>query len=244
MNAPPTEVAILTHVPHEPPGIIADALRQAGLRPLEVPLYEPSPPTIDWGRAAALVVMGGPMNVDQTDRYPFLAEEVDWIKSAIDRQLPVLGVCLGSQLIAKALGARVYPGREKEIGWYPIELTSRAVGDPLFGPLPTRPTVFQWHGDTFDLPEGAELLATSEACAHQAFRHGEHVYALQFHVEVTGEIIESWLGEPGNQREMAELPRVDPEEIRRRMGQELTTMLELGRAMMDRFANLCRNESP
>ena len=237
-------VLVFQHVPHETLGTLEPLFHDVGLPCRHIQFFRDTPEYVEVGEAAGLVVLGGPMNVDEIARYPFLQRETSWIREALWREIPVLGICLGSQLLAKALDANVHPNRMKEIGWYRIELTAEATGDWLFGRCQPQQTVFQWHGDTFDLPEGAELLATSEACAHQAFRHGEHVYALQFHVEVTGEIIESWLGEPGNQREMAELPRVDPEEIRRRMGQELTTMLELGRAMMDRFANLCRNESP
>ena len=131
-------------------------------------------------------------------------------------KLPVLGVCLGSQLLAKALGSRVYANRVKEIGWYEVELLPAANDDRLFGGLCTSPrprpraerekvTVFQWHGDTFDLPKGAVQLARSAQCENQAFRFGEAAYGLQFHMEVTAEIIDSWLCQSDNCGELADV---------------------------------------
>jgi len=234
-----TDVPVLMHVPHEPPGLIDEVLLEAGLHPRLVPLYERVPERLDLAHAAALVVMGGPMNVDEVEKHPFLGPEITWIREAIDRRLPVLGMCLGSQLIAKALRATVYPNAVKEIGWYPIELTDAASDDPLFTKLSPRPMVFQWHGDTFELPAGATLLARGEQCAHQAFRYGENVYAFQFHLEVTEDIIESWLDEPGNRAELAELDYIDPAEITRRTPDELPAMLAHGRRVFEQFAELC-----
>ena len=111
------------------------------------------------------------MNVDQIDQYPFLTRDVQWIEQALSRELPLLGICLGSQLLAKTLGGRSIRTGRKEIGWYPVELSAAAADDPLFAQSGTR-TVFQWHGDTFDLPAGAVHLARSPLCENQAFRYG------------------------------------------------------------------------
>src|SRR5262249_43189076 len=164
----------------------------------ELPQFEPR-------NFAGLVVMGGPMNVDQVDRYPNLAIEVQWLRQAVEAKLPILGVCLGSQLLAKALGSPVYANRIKEIGWYEVEWLPAATDDPLFSTLPRPTTVFQWHGDTFDLPPGAVQLARSPQCENQAFRYGPSAYGLQFHMEVTAAIIDDWLCESGNCGELAGL---------------------------------------
>src|SRR5262249_26269785 len=132
-----------------------------------------------------LVVMGGPMSVNDGNKYPFLLPEIQLIEKVLNEKKPVLGVCLGAQLIAKALGCRVYPNKHRELGWHPIELTKHAAVDPLFGVLPKKLNVFHWHGETFDLPSGATLLARSKLCENQAFRWGDNAYGLQFHVEVT-----------------------------------------------------------
>ena len=137
--------------------------------------------------------MGGPMNVDETERYPWLAEEVRLLQRAIEARRPVLGICLGAQLIAKAQGARVWHGPRAEVGWFDVEGTEASRRDPLFAAFPPRYTVFQWHGDTFDLPNNATRLAQSSAYPQQAFRCGDHVYALQYHLEVTADIVDGWL---------------------------------------------------
>ena len=183
------------------------------------------------------------MNVDETDRFPFLADEVRWLRQSVDAGLPVLGVCLGSQLLAKALGSRVYPNRIKEIGWYDIELTAAAKSDRLFGDCQVAETVFQWHGDTFDLPEGASQLARSELCENQAFRFGRAAYGLQFHLEVTPEIVSSWLGEPGNCGELDGLDYIDPEAIRRAIPAQTGPLKSLADGIFSRFAALCRQNS-
>jgi GMP synthase (glutamine-hydrolysing) len=126
------------------------------------------------------------------DDLPWIPHEIAAIQEAVHRGIPVLGICLGSQLIARALGARVYRNTEKEIGWFPLHWTSAAAADPLFHGFSDPQTVFQWHGETFDLPPGAQHLAYSAACRHQAFRVG-NVYGIQFHLEVTPPIIEDWL---------------------------------------------------
>ncbi len=132
-----------------------------------------------------LVLMGGTMGVYEREKYPWIDKELAIIKEAIDKGVIVLGVCLGAQLIAAALGAEVYQHDVREIGWHEIEKTEAGRFDPVFEGIPDKMLIFQWHGDTFDLPEGATLLATSNACPHQAFSYGQSVLALQFHPENT-----------------------------------------------------------
>ncbi len=234
-------VLVLQHVPHETLGSLAGPLRAAGLDWQPIRLFDEVPDRLPLFQAAGLVVLGGPMNVDQTDAYPYLAREIDWICQALDDQQPVLGICLGAQLVAKACGARVFPNPVKEIGWYPIELTPEAAGDPLFGGCATRQTVFQWHGDTFELPQGAVLLARSELCGHQAFRAGPSAWGLQFHIEMTTDLVADWLDHPENRKEIAGLDYIDAEAIRAATPACLPRMAGLGDRVLPAFAQRCRS---
>jgi GMP synthase (glutamine-hydrolysing) len=172
------------HVPFEGPGIIADWAAAQGVQVTATRWYEDARPpdidAIDW-----LVVMGGPMGAYDEERYAWLREEKRCIEQAIKQGNVVIGVCLGAQLIADVLGARVYPHTQKEIGWFPIELTEAGQQSPLFGFLPPQLKVFHWHGDTFDLPHGAVHIARSAVCENQVFVYEERVIGLQFHMEMT-----------------------------------------------------------
>ncbi len=139
---------------------------------------------LDW-----LIIMGGPMNVNDEEQFPWLAGEKRFIRQAIDSGKYVLGICLGSQLVSSALGAKVYPNKEREIGWFDIEFSPSAQSDSLFSDNRSRIKVFHWHGDTFDLPEGAIHLAMSEGCRNQAYAYKKNVLALQFHLEPTLELL-------------------------------------------------------
>jgi GMP synthase (glutamine-hydrolysing) len=185
------DVLILQHVRPEPPGTIADALDDSGLLHRTVKLYrdEPVPETLE---ADALVVMGGPMGVADVDDRPHLAKEMDLIEQALRDEGPVLGVCLGSQLLAHVLGADVRPGPQKEIGWGEVTLTDAAADDPLFRDIDDPFTVFHWHGDVFALPDGATRLAHTAQAEHQAFRYGDSAYGLLFHLEVTPKTV-AWM---------------------------------------------------
>ena len=183
--------------------------------------------------------MGGPMNADETDRFPFLADEVRWLRQAVDTGLPVLGVCLGAQLLAKALGARVYANRVKEIGWYATELLPAAADDRLFCDIASPVTVFHWHGDTFDLPHGAVQLARSAQCENQAFRFGPSAYALQFHLEMTAAMIDEWLCEGNNCGELSGLSYIDPAAIRAQTPQQLPPMQRMAGAGISTIWRTC-----
>ena len=183
---------IVKHVDIEGPGLIEDCLRQEKI-PYQVLSLESGLHLPKLDNLTHLVLLGGPMNVYEEDRYPFLVEEDLFIKEAIQRGKSILGICLGAQLIAKALGAKVFKAAVKEIGWYDVSLTRIGTIDPFFSRLPRTFSVFQWHGDTFEIPHGAVLLATSSPVPHQAFRYGDHVYGLQFHLEVTQDIIREWM---------------------------------------------------
>ena len=185
----PTLLAI-QHVPWEGPHRILDAcgaLHVRTVKPLsgqELPAHE---------EAAGAVVMGGPMNVDEVERFPALAAEREWLAEAVRRELPVLGICLGAQLLARALGAEVRAGEGPEIGFAPVAVTDPA--DPVLGGLAPSTEVLHWHGDVFDLPDGAQSLASSEQTEHQAFRLGNAWGAL-FHPEADFALVEAWLAVP------------------------------------------------
>jgi GMP synthase (glutamine-hydrolysing) len=177
-------VIVLQHAGCEGLGTIADALASAKIefRTVHGDLGEAIPNNLD--DAAGLIVMGGPMGVYEDHLYPFLAAERRLIEAAMRAEKPVLGVCLGSQLLASALGATVYKGPSKEIGWYPVYLESAATTDALFEDAPSQFQGFHWHGDVFDVPAGAVKLAHSDLTGCQAFRQGK-AYGLLFHLEVT-----------------------------------------------------------
>jgi GMP synthase (glutamine-hydrolysing) len=178
------------HVPFEGLGSIEQSIRHRRHHLTVTRLYQ-SDPMPDMEESDLLVVMGGPMGVHDEDRFPWLAMEKRIIEKAMSKGMVVLGICLGAQLIADILGAKVYPNRTREIGWFPIELTAAGRCSPLFGFLPERLKVFHWHGDTFDLPAEAVHIARSEACTHQAFVYNERTIGLQFHLECTLEGVES-----------------------------------------------------
>jgi len=143
-----------------------------------------------------VILMGGPKSAN--DPHAGLLEELRLVEQAVAAHTPILGICLGAQLIAKVLGARVFRNPEKEIGWAPVYFTEAARRDPVFGGVDSPSTVFHWHGETFELPDGAQWLAYSDKCRHQAFRFGPNVYGVQFHPEITPEMIVDWSAQPAN----------------------------------------------
>ncbi len=189
------KIYVLQHHPVENLGSIADALEGAALAWQYVRVYDGQPVPASIKGAGGVIVMGGPMGVYQTDRYPWLGDEMRLIEDAMKSNLPVLGVCLGAQILAAALGAKVERNPNgKEIGWYPIQLSDSAKDDRLMRELPATLTPFHWHGDIFDLPPGAISLASSEKTPCQAFRHGDKAYGFQFHFEVTRDGVSAMAG--------------------------------------------------
>lgn len=204
------EVIAVRHVHFEDLGSFADVLSERGIavRYLEagrdrlVERVEQADPDL-------LVLLGGPVGAYESAAYPFLDEELALVRARMSRQRPLLGICLGAQLIAAALGAAVYPAGVKELGWGPIRLSAAGAASPL-GALTT--PVLHWHGDTFDLPAGAVHLASTTGCPQQAFAVGRHTLGLQFHAEARGAAIESWL--IGHACEIAATPGVSVGELR------------------------------
>ena len=195
-------VLAFRHVPCEGLGLIEPALGARQIAVDYADLYQAGAPRPDIDAYDGLIFLGGPMSVN--DELPYLRLEMELVRQATARRQPILGICLGAQLIARALGATVRRNPVKEIGWYSLHFTEAARGDRLFDGLSTE-TVFHWHGETFDLPPGAELLAGSELCRHQAFRAGETVYGLQFHLEVTPEMIGDWCNQDENCGDVREM---------------------------------------
>lgn len=188
------DVLVLQHIACEPPGVFEDVLgeRGASLHRVELDEGEPLP---DWRTYDAIVAMGGPMSVNDDETLPWLTGEKRAIGEAVRAGTPYWGVCLGVQLLAASLGARVYPGPEPEVGILPVELTEEARADPVFAGAPDPMASLQWHGDTFDLPLGAVRLASSPAYPNQAFRY-EKAYGVQFHLEVSPEMAREWAAVP------------------------------------------------
>lgn len=230
---------VFQHVAHEILGTLDPLLRNAGFRIKYVnferhPDAEPSLVGYD-----GLIVLGGPMNVDEVEKYPNLDTEVKLIRNAVEREMPILGICLGSQLLAKALGAKVRKNSEKEIGWYDLTPSGDGKKDPLISNFADLEKIFQWHGDTFDLPEGAKLLASSPLCNNQAFRFGDNVYGFQFHLEVDKPMIERWLNVPDNKKEIEELNgKIDPDVIRSDTPQHIARLHQLSKSVFGNFIEL------
>ena len=187
-------VLVLQHIACEPPGAYEDVLRERGatLHRVELDEGESLPGREDFD---AIVAMGGPMSVNDEDEHPWLRDEKRLIGDAVRDGVPFWGACLGVQLLAASLGVRVYPGDEPEVGLLPVTLTDEGRGDPVLAGLPAAFTTLQWHGDTFDLPDRAVLLAGSTAYPHQAFRY-ERAYGVQFHLEVSLEMAGAWAKAP------------------------------------------------
>jgi GMP synthase (glutamine-hydrolysing) len=188
------DILVLQHIACEPPGVYEDVLRERGsrLHRVEVDAGEALPP---WRGFDAIVAMGGPMSVNDEETLPWLREEKALVAEAVRAGVPFWGVCLGVQLLASSLGARVYPGGEPEVGVLPVELTEAGLDDPVFGAVPRCLVTLQWHGDTFDLPVGAVRLAGSNAYANQAFRVA-NAYGVQFHLEVSPDMAREWADVP------------------------------------------------
>jgi GMP synthase (glutamine-hydrolysing) len=203
-------VIVLQHAESENLGTIEDALNTGGVTFDYVRAFEGQPIPDAVGESSGLIVMGGPMSVYETDRFPFLGQEMKLIEAFLEAQRPILGVCLGSQMLAAALGATVRKGRKKEIGWFPVELSPASGQDPLWSGQPSRFEAYHWHGDIFDPPKEAVPLASSDITPVQSFRFGDRAYGILFHLEVTERHIQKMLNEFASEIQEENLK---PEEI-------------------------------
>jgi GMP synthase (glutamine-hydrolysing) len=203
------KLLVLQHVAHELLGTLNPLLKRAGfrIRYVNFARHPDAQPSLDG--YAGLIVLGGPMSVNDDQRLSHLTTELRLIEEAMRRDIPILGICLGAQLIAKTLGADVYPNAEKEIGWYDVSPTDHASSDPLLMEMQKSEKIFQWHGETFDIPKSTSHLAFSSLCANQAFRYGTKVYGFQFHMEVDEPMIHRWLKVADNRTEISHLYGAD-----------------------------------
>jgi len=233
------KLLVCQHVPYEVLGTLDAQFRRHGfrIRYVNFARYPRAEPQLKGYRG--LVVLGGPMNVDEVEAHPHLRTEVCLIREAIARGIPVLGICLGAQLIARALGARVHAGGAAEIGWCRVHTMPAAKADPLFSHFGSAEFVFQWHRDAFEWPPGSVPLATSATCGQQAFRYGDNVYALQFHLEVDERLVDRWLRVPARRAELERLAKaVDPEAIRRETAVHIHRLKALSHAVFGAFIGL------
>ena len=229
-------IHVFQHVPFEGPAAIGPWAVSRGHSLSVTRFYGGDAPPdlegVDW-----LIVLGGPMGVYDEDRHPWLLPEKRWIEAAVGQGKTVLGICLGAQLLAVVLGAEVSKNREREIGWYPVELTGEALRAGPFRDLPPSFQAFHWHGDTFAIPAGAVLAARSDACDHQGFYYGQRVAALQFHLESTPEsvrlLVENGAGDLSGGRFVQHPRDMIPQdgrfaELNRRMDAALRRMEQAG----------------
>ena len=228
------EILVLQHVEAEGPGLIGTVAREEGFTLRVIRLFRGERVPCDARCFGALVVMGGPMGVYDEEEFPFIPGELRLLRSAFGAGVPVLGVCLGAQLMARAAGARVWSGAKKEIGFYRISLTQEGMEDRLLLGLPAEFTVFQWHGDTFEIPTGGRNLASSPLFEHQLVKIGTNSYGLQFHIEVTESMVREFLEAGSDELEGAPYIKA-PEQIIEDARVLLPGIHCHGRAIIKRF---------
>lgn len=245
---PSLDVLLLQHAACEPPGAFEDELRAQGARLLRVEADAGDDLPADPREFDALVVMGGPMSVDDRVRLPWLAVEFGFLRRAVDHDVPVWGVCLGAQLLAAVLGAEVRTGPAPEVGLFPVRLTAEALDDRVFAGTPQELVALHWHGDTYDLPIGAVRLAGSAAYRQQAFRH-RRSYGLQFHLEAGADLVGDWLELAEYRRSLAgAVPRLTVEELLAQLSEHEERMGDHARRLLRHWltevAGRPRNDGP
>jgi GMP synthase (glutamine-hydrolysing) len=239
MSAEPPTLLVIQHVSWEGPHRILDACGELEVRTVE-PLAGDALPS--HAEVSGAVVMGGPMNVDEVERYPALAAEREWLAEAVRIEMPILGICLGAQLLARALGAEVRAGEGPEIGFAPVDVHDTA--DPIVGALAPRTTVLHWHGDVFDLPDGAVPLASSAQTEVQAFRRGS-AWGMLFHPEADAALTDAWLTEPEMVGEATSALGQDaPAELRRQAGDAEDQLIARSTPGFQAFADLVASHRP
>ena len=228
------QVLILQHIACEPPGVYEDVLLERGASIHRVELDE-GDSLPDWRGFEAIVAMGGPMSANDDAALPWLTDEKRLIGEAVRAGTPFWGVCLGVQLLAASLGACVYAGPTPEVGLLPVEITPEGRADPVFADAPDDLVTLQWHGDTFDLPDGAVRLAGSPAYPNQAFRFSR-AYGVQFHLEVSPEMAREWAEVPAYTTSLERtLGPGSATDFLRRIEERSTEMLAHGRSLFERW---------
>lgn len=230
-------VWVIQHIQCETLGTIADALRAGGISAECIRTFAGQPVPKEMREAAGLIIMGGPVGVYEQGRYPFLRQEIRLIEQALQEEKPILGVCLGSQLLATALGAAVTRGEKKEIGWHPVTLTKSAMTDPLWAGVEPSFIAYHWHGDVFEPPRGTVPLASSGLTACQAFRYGHNAYGFLFHMEVTEGIIKEMVKTFADELQKA---GIDGREIVEKERDYLPRLQKIGGLVFQRWASLLK----
>lgn len=227
---------VVQHSAVEEPYFVATALSQADVQVELCRTFAEAPLPRAVEELAGVVIMGGPMSAASSSGFPSRGDELALARAAIEREVPFLGICLGAQLLAVAAGADTYPGDAgPEIGWGPVHVTTDAVGDALFDSLPSRVSALHWHRDTFDLPAGATLLASSPLYANQAFRVGSRAWGVQFHPEVDERAVGAFVSNFGHEAAAA---GVSPASITAAAAQELAELAPVRYVVLSRFARL------
>src|SRR5213593_1589518 len=233
-----TSWLVLRHVQAEGLGLLVNVLRDRGIHHRYLDLPRGEAPPRDLTNVGGLIVLGGPMSVYEAERHTFLRTESGLVERAFTAGRPVLGICLGAQLIAQVLGARVYAGERREVGWAPVTLTEDGREDPVFGDGESTLTVFHMHGDTYELPPDARNLARSALYEQQAFRWGDLVYGLQFHLEFTEAMIGRLVSEPEPRAYIAGAG-VDPQALLAASGTHVRELASVARRVFGNFFSQC-----
>ena len=232
------KILVFQHVPFEPLGTLDPILRAAGFRIRYVNFGRTPTARPHLDGYAGVIVLGGPMNVHEVEAHPHLLTEIELLQEAYERGMQILGICLGAQLLARALGGDVGPAADFEIGWHDVRLNEHGKSDEVLGGFAPVQPMFHWHGDTFTLPPGATALAGSQLCPNQAFRCGDNAYGLQFHLEVDAALIERWLTLPFYAEQLDRLSdRVDPDRVRDDTRQHIAMLEALSQETFGRWIN-------
>jgi GMP synthase (glutamine-hydrolysing) len=234
----PMRVLAIVHQRDAGPGVFEEAIRARGAQLDSWLRAEMGSPPRDPADYDAVLSFGGAMHADQDEKHPWLREEKALLADLIERRVPLLGVCLGAQLLAQAAGGVARPAREPEIGWHRVKLTPEGLDDPLLAPLAPGFTAFQWHSYEFSLPPGAKPLAESPVCL-QAYRLAGPAWGIQFHAEVSAPDAEAWIDDSRNDEDAVRIG-LDPRALRRRTGEMIGAWNDLGRELCERFLDAAR----
>jgi len=230
-------VLALQHIWDDPPGYLGEIMEEHGI-PYDIVNVEENP-IPDIAHYAAIIALGGPQHANAHDKYPYLLQEKQVLREVVEQDIPFLGICLGGQVLAGAVGAAVTRHSMTELGFYAVQLTDEGQHDPLYQGLPGYQMVFQWHEDTFAIPPQAVRLATSENTLNQAFRIGHRIYAVQYHMELTPAMLQTWIHLPEYEQEVIKILGPNAlEQVERQRAEHYPLYLAHGRIVFENFLRL------